>query len=111
MMPAITILRFGKRELLDQVMTDWETFRADLPGGRELGICGFAYWLIRHSGYTVEAPAMDRETIYSLAQPRADENVELAEIRRWLAKQPASELWGLTPATRVAFLLALLEQK
>jgi hypothetical protein len=52
---------------------------------------------------------MDRQTIRLLSQPRTGDSDDLAEIRAWLAKQPDHELWGLTPATRIAWLLQTLD--
>lgn len=40
-----------------------------------------------------------------------DDSREVAEVREWLRGRPAVELWGLTPATRVRYLLELVDQR
>ena len=47
--------------------------------------------------------------IKEVATPRDDDNAEVAEIRAWLRRQPPSEFWGLTPATRIAWLLKRID--
>lgn len=52
---------------------------------------------------------MSPDEIRRVAAPHRSDGPEQAEIRAWLRSQPAHELWGLTPATRVAWLLKGLD--
>jgi len=52
---------------------------------------------------------MDQRLIERVTRPREGDSTELAEIRAWLAKQSLKEKWGLTPATRVAYLLDTID--
>ena len=56
----VVLLTFENRPTLERLMADWEKWREGLkesaPPGYDPEIYGFAYWLVRYSGYTVEPP-------------------------------------------------------